>query len=413
MLYEDLEKIRKKNLDRMKIVRRITYTCGINISEPSFFKKFIVIHAFVVIFMSLLSIYGHIAYISEHFTSVFMISQSLCTCLQTLISIIKLFLWVFMERRFYKLVKATVDCELFNEVKMLDINVTITKTLREKTKKIIEDCWKRAQFQIRYYVVSCIAIISFYFLNALAINTYHSIKGNTNHTKLFAFSTYYPGWEEARQHFPLYPFFTILDGYADFAAGMVAATFDGYYVFLTFHAVALFKTLKEMIIFSSTNRVPKGEKMLYIRECVYHYNRCIRFCDEINDMYAIVNLSQLLISLVVLGVVLFQASIGLENDPKMFVNMVLYISAAGYELVIYCFDGQNITSETENICDAWYSSNWYDESREFKSIIYMMMMRTRKPYHISALGFTTMSRPTFLGIAKTSGSYFMLLRNVA
>lgn len=42
MLYEDLEKIRKKNLDRMKIVRRITYTCGINISEPSFFKKFIV-----------------------------------------------------------------------------------------------------------------------------------------------------------------------------------------------------------------------------------------------------------------------------------------------------------------------------------------------------------------------------------
>ncbi|CAD7082284.1 unnamed protein product [Hermetia illucens] len=349
MLYEDLEKIRKKNLDRMKIVRRITYTCGINISEPSFFKKFIVIHAFVVIFMSLLSIYGHIAYISEHFTSVFMISQSLCTCLQTLISIIKLFLWVFMERRFYKLVKATVDCELFNEVKMLDIT----------------------------------------------------------------FSTYYPGWEEARQHFPLYPFFTILDGYADFAAGMVAATFDGYYVFLTFHAVALFKTLKEMIIFSSTNRVPKGEKMLYIRECVYHYNRCIRFCDEINDMYAIVNLSQLLISLVVLGVVLFQASIGLENDPKMFVNMVLYISAAGYELVIYCFDGQNITSETENICDAWYSSNWYDESREFKSIIYMMMMRTRKPYHISALGFTTMSRPTFLGIAKTSGSYFMLLRNVA
>lgn len=27
-----------------------------------------------------------------------------------------------MERRFYKLVKATVDCELFNEVKMLDIS---------------------------------------------------------------------------------------------------------------------------------------------------------------------------------------------------------------------------------------------------------------------------------------------------
>ncbi|CAD7082283.1 unnamed protein product [Hermetia illucens] len=340
-----------------------------------------------------------------------MISQSLCTCLQTLISVIKLFLWVFMEKRFYKLVKAAVDCELFNEVKMLDKNVKLTKNLRDKTKEIIEECWKSAQFQVRYYVIACTAVISFYFINALTVNTYHTIKGHTNHTKLFAFATYYPGWEQARQHLPFYAFFTIVEGYADFAAGM--ATFDGYYVYLTLHAVALFKTLKEMITFSSSNKVSTEDKIPYIRECVYHYNRCIRFCDELNDMYAIVNLSQLMISLVVLGVVLFQASVGLENDSKTFIRMVLYISAAGYELVIYCFDGQKLTTETETISDTFYSSNWYDESREFKTIIYMMLMRTRKPYYISALGFTTMSLPTFLGIAKTSGSYFMLLRNVA
>uniref|UniRef100_A0A1A9UFZ6 Odorant receptor n=1 Tax=Glossina austeni TaxID=7395 RepID=A0A1A9UFZ6_GLOAU len=62
---------------------------------------------------------------------------------------------------------------------------------------------------------------------------------------------------------------------------------------------------------------------------------------------------------------------------------------------------------------SWYNCCWYNESPQFKYIINMMVLRANRTLYLQVSGFTTMSHMTLLSIVQTSGSYFLLLRNLS
>ncbi|KNC27745.1 putative odorant receptor 63a [Lucilia cuprina] len=112
--------------------------------------------------------------------------------------------------------------------------------------------------------------------------------------------------------------------------------------------------------------------------------------------------------IITLNVLLYQQRLG--SDVDVVIKMVLYFSAAGFEVSMFCFNGQRLTSESERLPVALYNCKWYEECTEFKFIIRMMLMRTNRTLAIQVGGFTTMSLVTLLGIMRSSFSYCLLLR---
>lgn len=149
----------------------------------------------------------------------------------------------------------------------------------------------------------------------------------------------------------------------------------------------------------------------------------------------------------------------------------MYLVAAGYQIVVYCYNGQrfatavgdvtgesalwlmsncvtNTPLQSEEIANAFYQVRWYGESREFRHLIRMMLMRTNRGFRLDVSWFMQMSLPTLMAVSsgaeqsrgsagpagpagppprvpfysqfhlidsqmvRTSGQYFLLLQNV-
>ncbi|XP_045529365.1 odorant receptor 4-like [Pieris brassicae] len=82
------------------------------------------------------------------------------------------------------------------------------------------------------------------------------------------------------------------------------------------------------------------------------------------------------------------------------------------ECFIQCFMGQIISDHSKNLTNSIYSSNWPYASPETKTIMLMFMMRTQKPFVLSAKGYIAMNMHTFSCICSTSYQLFNLLRTI-
>ncbi|KNC26549.1 putative odorant receptor 63a, partial [Lucilia cuprina] len=196
--------------------------------------------------------------------------------------------------------------------------------------------------------------------------------------------------------FPYYHIQMFMGGCADYIAGMCAVSFDGVFIVLCVHGVGLIQVLNAMIENSTSPEVPKERRVEYLRYCIFQYQRIYDYVLTIDNIYRQISLSQFLLSLLIWGIVLFQMSIGFESNKMTMVRMVLYLSAAGYEIVIFCYNSQRLTSECEKIPLALYNCEWYNESEEFKQLIRMMILRTNRIFNLNISWFTTMSLPTLM-----------------
>ncbi|CAF4835527.1 unnamed protein product [Pieris macdunnoughi] len=77
-----------------------------------------------------------------------------------------------------------------------------------------------------------------------------------------------------------------------------------------------------------------------------------------------------------------------------------------------CFMGQIISDHSQNLTNSIYSSNWPYASPETKTIMLLFMMRTQKPFELTAKGYIVMNMDTFRRICRTSYQLFNLLRTI-
>ncbi|XP_014363285.2 odorant receptor 67a-like [Papilio machaon] len=77
-----------------------------------------------------------------------------------------------------------------------------------------------------------------------------------------------------------------------------------------------------------------------------------------------------------------------------------------------CIVGQVLSDHSENLTESIYSADWPNASQEVKKIMLMFMMRTQKPFKLTANGYLVMNLNTFSAICSTSYQFFNLLRTV-
>ncbi|XP_077295251.1 putative odorant receptor 92a [Arctopsyche grandis] len=71
-----------------------------------------------------------------------------------------------------------------------------------------------------------------------------------------------------------------------------------------------------------------------------------------------------------------------------------------------------LIEKSTGLSGAAYNSRWYDCSIGFKRSMLILMIRSDRPLHVTAMKFSMISLNTFTRIASSSWSYFTLLRKI-
>nr|WBF91115.1 odorant receptor SameORX [Schistocerca americana] len=90
-----------------------------------------------------------------------------------------------------------------------------------------------------------------------------------------------------------------------------------------------------------------------------------------------------------------------------------YLSVMLAQLFVYCWFGDELITESENVSTVVYSTvtslQGYPVS--LKRSLLLMMTRAQRPLHITAAGFFDLSRESFVKVLNVSYSFFAILRN--
>ncbi|KAH8327649.1 hypothetical protein KR074_006547 [Drosophila pseudoananassae] len=413
---EEAEALKKRNYHRIREMIRLSYTVGFNLMDPSRCGQILRIWTIVLSLSSLASLYGHWHMFRRYIQEIPRIVETVSTAFQFLTSIAKMWYFLYAHQQMYDLLRRArthevlQECELFERMS----DLPVTKVLRQKVEATMDRYWASIRRQLLVYLYSCICLSSNYFISSFVSNLYRYFTlPQGSYDIVLPLPSLYPGWERKGLSFPYYHIQMYLESCSLYICGMCAVSFDGVFIVLCLHGVGLMKSLNQMVQNSTSELVPPERRLEYLRCCIFQYQRVASFAAEINDCFRHITFSQFMLSLFGWGLALFQLSVGFgTNSSITMIRMTMYLVASGYQIVVYCYNGQRFTSASEQIGQAFYECEWWEESREFRQLIRMMLMRTNRGFRLDVSWFMQMSLPTLMSMVRTSGQYFLLLQNV-
>ncbi|ALC43003.1 Or63a [Drosophila busckii] len=393
---EEAAALEERNYHNLREIIRINYTIGFNSRTPTRWDFALRLWSMVLIIGGLISFYGHwqlfIRYVA---TDMPRVTESVTTVLQASTSILKIIYFLRAPREFYSLLQRAcrhqllLDCELFE---LID-DLPMAAKMRQQVNEIMDGFWLNTRRQLLVFLYSiCLTTINNLFMS-LGMNFYrYFIAHNESFDMVLPLPTLYPSCMDKGFAFPCFHVPMFLESCGLYLCGLGGIGFDVIFIALCLHCVALMKTLCHMIECATDGELPQERRVQYLRCCIYQYQRVASY---LNECYKQIILGQFLLSLLVWGLVLFTMSIGISTSATTTLRMMMYLAAAGYQIVIYCYNGQRFTSASEEIPAAFYACAWQAENREFRRLIYMMIMRTNRGFKLQVSWFSTMTLPTF------------------
>ncbi|XP_034107224.2 odorant receptor 63a [Drosophila albomicans] len=407
--------LEKLNYYKIREMIRATWTVGYNMKKPTRWDILLQFWSIVLIAASLASFYGHYQLFIRFIHDIPRISETISTVFQCTMAIMKMVYFLLAPRKFYVLLRRAcshemlLNCELFRLV----ADLPIARPLRQHIESIMNRCWISKRRQLLYYLFACSCILINYFVTSLVINLYRSSTHEQNDFEVvLPIPSLYPGWMDKGITFPYFHIPLIFETANLYLCGMGTLGFDVLFIVLCQHGVGLMQSLSHMIECSTSSLVPQEMRVEYMRCCIYQYQRVAAYALELNNTFRHIIIIQFLLSLFCWGLILFQMSVGIATSMTTTLRMFMYLAAGGYQIVIYCYNGQLFATASERIPKAFYNCLWYAESREFRQLIRMMIMRSNQTFSLDVSWFTKMSLPTLLSMVRTSGQYFLLLQNI-
>ncbi|XP_075161231.1 odorant receptor 63a-like [Haematobia irritans] len=403
-----------ENNKMLNIFYKISFMTGVNIKYQAKFKDPVKLWNIFLIIISMIGLCAQYCLVWHNRYAPFVESaDAICTANQAWISILKLIYLLFVQHQFYDLLHTAINGSLLYDLEIFDLAITCKQYLLSKITAILDDSWLHIKHQLNFFSFSCMTACGFYMFSCIAANYYYTHIQPQNFTLQLPMPALFPMWHDYGMTWPYYPIQYFITGIENSICGMCAVCFDGIFIVIVVHCSSLLEILHELLEHATDDEVPQTERVKYLLCCARLHERIFRYYEKINFMYRTPSLAQCVLSMLVLCVVMFMANVGLEEDLTLFIKMLCFLCAAGLQIAIYCYNGQKIITQSENTPVAWYSCSWYNESKQFKYIINMMVLRTNRTLYLQVSGFTTMSLMTLVSIVQTSGSYFLLLKNLS
>ncbi|XP_049790209.1 odorant receptor Or2-like [Schistocerca nitens] len=149
-----------------------------------------------------------------------------------------------------------------------------------------------------------------------------------------------------------------------------------------------------------------------LEKCVRHHQAIIKNADLLERSLGAMLLAQ---SLAIGAAICFQmfqiatSANGLQQTGKF----GCYLFAMLAELFVYCYFGDNLITESENVALAAYDAvtSLQECPLSMKRSLLLLMHRAQRPLRITAGGFFPLSRESFVSVVNVSYSFFAILRN--
>ncbi|KAK0182969.1 hypothetical protein PV327_001048 [Microctonus hyperodae] len=98
------------------------------------------------------------------------------------------------------------------------------------------------------------------------------------------------------------------------------------------------------------------------------------------------------------------------GNTELIIASMIRIYLLYFQLFIYCYIGENLTTQAEKLQVAVYSCSWYKMPPSLVHDLTFIMMRNNYAFHLTAGKIYDMNIPNFQNLIKTMFSYFSVIR---
>ncbi|KAL1489891.1 hypothetical protein ABEB36_013819 [Hypothenemus hampei] len=142
------------------------------------------------------------------------------------------------------------------------------------------------------------------------------------------------------------------------------------------------------------------------------HQQIIKFIDTINNALHLVIIFDFLQNSVQITCVLIE--IYERDEISVFITLyaIALFALIIYRLFILSYNSHEITLLSQLLANDIYQGEWYNESRHFKFMLKMFIMRCLKPLSIKLGPFGIIGLPSLISVLKAAYSYVMLLINI-
>ncbi|XP_049835065.1 odorant receptor Or2-like [Schistocerca gregaria] len=149
-----------------------------------------------------------------------------------------------------------------------------------------------------------------------------------------------------------------------------------------------------------------------LKQCILHHQAIIKNVDLLQSCLGVLLLGQSLSVGTAACFEMFQIATsadGLQQIGKFGTHLFTILA----ELFIYCWFGDELITESENVALAAYdaATSLQDSPVSIKRSLVLLMQRAQRPLCITAGGFFPLSRESFVAVLNVSYSFVAILRN--
>ncbi|XP_049790208.1 putative odorant receptor 92a [Schistocerca nitens] len=163
---------------------------------------------------------------------------------------------------------------------------------------------------------------------------------------------------------------------------------------------------------NSSVRVDNTRIRYRLRSIIRHHQAIIRNVESLEKCLGGMLLGQSLSIGASICFQLFQLATSAESLAEAG-KFGCYLSVMLAQLFVYCWFGDELITESENVSTVVYSTvtSLQGYPVTLKRSLLLMMTRAQRPLHITAAGFFDLSRESFVKVLNVSYSFFAILRN--
>ncbi|GAB1866635.1 Odorant receptor [Camponotus japonicus] len=235
-------------------------------------------------------------------------------------------------------------------------------------------------------------------------------------------------WIDFPYHSPYYEITYVIQSLSTIHSGICTCCFDNFVSTFNIHTAAQLKILAHKVerVTDCINNVIDQKHLSEtdiatltfrnLQECVQQHHILIHYVHNMQRVFAVILLGQLLLSSIVIcfgGFQLLAAEVAIRKCIFAF-----HFVGGLIQLLIYTWTCNDIIVQSTAISDAAYNSKWYllpnnGPGNAVRKGLIIIMIRARRPCTLTAGSFAVMSLDTFTGILSTAMSYFTLLRQMS
>ncbi|THK33094.1 odorant receptor 46a [Diachasma alloeum] len=147
------------------------------------------------------------------------------------------------------------------------------------------------------------------------------------------------------------------------------------------------------------------------RQFIDRHNHLLNLCDLFERSFNVIILIHMVLYLGLVTILLLNTFVAwYYQNIAMVIKAVFELMIIYVQLFVYCYAGEKLTNQLENLRDEVYSSPWYTLPKKSMQDVCFILRRLNDPFYLTCGKFYRMNMDYFKNIVKLTASYCSVIR---